>query len=247
MNSSVHKTDMAPSIRPSVESRADRGGLVTDAPTRVFHWLFAFAFAGAYLTAESERLRLIHVSLGYTLAGLLAFRLAWGLLGPKSVRFSSMASRLRPLTGWLRKTPGNGIHDAAYWRQGISLLTTSSVVVLLLTVVPLTLSGYATYEEWGGEWLEETHELFANLMLTMVAVHLGALVLKSLSGKRNAALPMMTGRNPELARDLVTNNRRWLAACLLGSVLLFWGYQWNTAPGNASVVESTGHAAGGDD
>lgn len=54
------------------------GRHVTDAAVRSFHWMFALAFAGAWLTAESERWRLVHVTLGYTLAGLLAFRLLWG-------------------------------------------------------------------------------------------------------------------------------------------------------------------------
>ena len=48
---------------------------VWDAPVRVFHWLLVLSFAGAYLSAESERWRLLHVTLGYTLGGLVAFRL----------------------------------------------------------------------------------------------------------------------------------------------------------------------------
>src|SRR3990167_1995804 len=56
---------------------------VVDAPTRVFHWLFALSFVGAYLTADGERWRLLHVTLGYTLAGLLAFRVLYGLFGPR--------------------------------------------------------------------------------------------------------------------------------------------------------------------
>ena len=55
--------------------------LVTDAPTRMFHWLFALSFVGAYLTADGERWRLLHVTLGYTMAGLLGFRVLYGLLG----------------------------------------------------------------------------------------------------------------------------------------------------------------------
>jgi cytochrome b len=46
---------------------------VSDAATRAFHWLFAFSFLGAYLTADFERLRGVHVALGYTMLGLLAF------------------------------------------------------------------------------------------------------------------------------------------------------------------------------
>ena len=45
--------------------------LVWDAPVRVFHWLLVLSFFGAYITAKSESWRLLHVTLGYTLAGLV--------------------------------------------------------------------------------------------------------------------------------------------------------------------------------
>ena len=56
---------------------------VWDLPTRIFHWALAASFAGAYLLSESERLRNVHVALGYTALGLLAFRLVWGFIGPR--------------------------------------------------------------------------------------------------------------------------------------------------------------------
>ena len=56
---------------------------IWDAPVRVFHWLLVLSFAGAYLTAESEVWRLVHVTLGYTLGGLLTFRLVWGVVGTR--------------------------------------------------------------------------------------------------------------------------------------------------------------------
>ena len=63
--------------------------LVWDVPTRVFHWLLVLSFTGACLTAESELDRDIHVVLGYTLLGLLAFRLLWGFFGTRYARFRS--------------------------------------------------------------------------------------------------------------------------------------------------------------
>ena len=50
---------------------------VWDLPVRIFHWLLVLSFAGAFVTAESERLRDVHVVLGYTVLALLAFRLVW--------------------------------------------------------------------------------------------------------------------------------------------------------------------------
>ena len=54
---------------------------VWDLPTRIFHWSLVASFAIAFVTAESEKLRDIHVVAGYTLAGLIAFRLLWGFVG----------------------------------------------------------------------------------------------------------------------------------------------------------------------
>jgi len=65
--------------------------LVWDVPTRVFHWLLALSFAGAFLTAESERYRQVHMLLGYTVLALVAFRLPWGLFGTRYARFRSFA------------------------------------------------------------------------------------------------------------------------------------------------------------
>ena len=50
---------------------------IWDLPTRLFHWLLAASFLGAFVTAESERWRLVHVTLGYTVGGLVLFRLLW--------------------------------------------------------------------------------------------------------------------------------------------------------------------------
>ena len=74
---------------PHAPQAGTRRVLVWDAPVRLFHWLTVLSFAGAYLTAESERWRLLHVTLGYTLAGLVVFRLLWGLVGTRHARFAS--------------------------------------------------------------------------------------------------------------------------------------------------------------
>ena len=82
----------SPADAPAAESAHTpplRTVLVWDAPTRVGHWLIALSFAGAWLTAESERWRLVHVTLGYTLAALVVFRLVWGLVGTRHARFAS--------------------------------------------------------------------------------------------------------------------------------------------------------------
>ncbi len=91
-------TTSASHVDTAPRDSANRKILVWDAPVRVFHWLMVFSFAGAYLTAESERWRMLHVTLGYTMAGLVVFRIVWGLVGTRYARFSDFVRVGAPLT-----------------------------------------------------------------------------------------------------------------------------------------------------
>ena len=82
--------------------------LVWDLPTRAFHWLLALSFAGAYATSESERLRDVHMLLGYTALGLVAFRLLWGVVGTRYARFTALPLSPTAVIAYL-----NGEHGAS--------------------------------------------------------------------------------------------------------------------------------------
>lgn len=206
------------------------GRRVTDAPTRMFHWLFALSFALGWLTAESEHWRALHVTLGYTMAGLLGFRLVYGLAGPRHARLSLLWRRVAGAPAWLRDTLLDGPGRRINWSQGQNLLLAGALAAMLLLVVPLTLSGYVIYSDLGGEWLEDLHEFFANAFLALVLGHLALLAVLSLVRRRNQALPMLTGRVASTGPDLVRNDRRWLAALLLLAVLAFGAWQWQRSP-----------------
>jgi cytochrome b len=199
---------------------------VVDAATRTFHWLFALSFGGAYATADWESLRLVHVTLGYTMAGLLVFRVFWGLFGPRQARLSVLLRKLTGLPQWLQGLKAG----QPAWRQGQNLLMALAIAGLLLLAVPLTLSGYATYQEWGGEWLGEVHEFFGNTLLTLVLAHLALIAALSAVRRQNQALPMWRGRVPGAGPDLARHNHGLVAAVLLGAVLCFWAWTWQSAP-----------------
>jgi cytochrome b len=211
-----------------------------DATTRMLHWLMALSFTGAYLTADGERWRLVHVTLGYTLAALVVGRLVWGLLGPRQVRLSVLGRKLRGLPAWLKSLPAIRSQGTLLpaWRQGQNLLMTLAVALILVLVIPLTLSGYAVWDEWGGEWLEEVHEFFGNSMLVVVLVHIGLIAFLSLLRRKNQALPMLTGRAAGPGPDLAKHNHGMLAVLLLACVLAFWIWQWREAPQSAAASEA---------
>ena len=86
--------------------------LIWDLPTRVFHWLLAACVLGAWLTAESERSRMLHLALGYSAGVLVAWRVIWGFLGSRYARFSnfvkSPAAALAYLRGYLPEARAAG-------------------------------------------------------------------------------------------------------------------------------------------
>lgn len=214
---------------------------VVDAPTRVFHWLFALSFLGAYLTADGERLRLLHVTLGYTMAGLLVFRVLYGLLGPRQAGLALLWRKLSGLWPWAQSlkaavntTAKVDAPPAVNWRQGQNLFMALAIVALLVLVLPLTLSGYATYNEWGdflgGDWIEEVHEFFGNTVLAVVLAHIAAIVALSVLRRKNLATQMVTGRADGAGPDLAKRNHGWLAALLLCAVLAYWTWEWQQSP-----------------
>ncbi len=235
-NATPSSTQTLPAGGALPSRAAQLGRRVTDLPTRALHWLLAASFTGAWITAESEPWRLLHVTLGYTMAGLLVFRIVYGLVGPQGLRWSGLWRRLAAAPAWVRGLLPGGA--APNWRQGQNLAMVVATTLLLLTIAPLVLSGYAVYDDWGGEWLEELHEFFGNLMLAGVLLHLGLLLGLSLLRRQNQALPMLTGRLPGPGPDVVRRPRGWLAALLLGAVLAFWAWQWQQAPAAAGPLDA---------
>ena len=223
-------------------ARRAHGRRVIDAPTRMFHWLFALSFLGAYLSADGERWRALHVTLGYTMAGLLAFRVAYGWFGPSQAGLGLMWRKLGGGPAWVRAALQSRSWATVNWRQGQYLLMALAVVALLVLVVPLTLSGTAVHNEWGealggtlnavlgDEWLAELHESFGNTLLSVVLAHLGLIAGLSILRRKNQAAAMLTGRTEGTGPDLVKHNRGWLAGLLLVAVLAYGAWEWQQSP-----------------
>lgn len=200
--------------------------LVWDLPVRIFHWLLALSFAGAFLTAESERWRLVHVTLGYTVAGLVVFRLLWGLVGTRHARFASFVRGPKAAARYLRSLlGGRPEHHAGHNPAGAL-----AIVALLALALAITASGWATYNEIGGEWFEELHEGAANAMLALVGVHIAAVLFSSLLHRENLVRAMFNGRKRGAPSDSIRSPRILAGVLLLSAVLGFWWLQWSEAP-----------------
>lgn len=197
--------------------------LVWDLPTRVFHWTLALSFAGAWLTSESERYSALHVMFGYTLLGLIAFRLIWGFVGSRYARFAEFAyspsNTLRYLKSLFSRQPEHYVgHNPA-----------GAVAIFLLLGLGIAsgASGWMTYNDIGGEWLEEAHELFSELMLLVVGIHIAGVAVSSWLHRENLARAMVTGYKHGGQPEAVSNKRGFAALLLLVALAGFWGLWLN--------------------
>ncbi|TJY65321.1 cytochrome B [Sinimarinibacterium sp. CAU 1509] len=192
--------------------------LVWDVPTRVFHWLLALSFAGAYITAESESWALTHATLGYTFAGLILFRLVWGVVGTRHARFSDFAfgprSVMRYLRSLLSSKPEHhvGHNPAGSW----------AIYAILLGGLAIGLSGYALYNDIGGEAFEEVHEFFGNAVLLVVIVHILGVVVSSLLHRENLPRSMVDGYKQGESAQAIRGPRWIVGAALAAAVFGFW-------------------------
>lgn len=211
-----------------------------DAPTRVLHWLMALSFAGAYLTSEMDGWRLLHISFGFTMAGAVAARLVWGLIGPRPARLSSWVARIRPLLKGAGRGSSAGSTQPS-WNMAV-------VLGIVLGSVLVVASGITMNQGWGGEALgeamEELHEVAGNAVLVLVLAHLSLLAWGVLLHGGAQVMAMITGRRPGAGASLVPHNRTWLGVALVAAAAAFWWGQW-AAPNAPWLPVGADHAEDG--
>ncbi|MCK6387676.1 MAG: cytochrome b/b6 domain-containing protein [Zoogloea sp.] len=154
---------------------------VWDLPLRVFHWLLAVAVAAAMLTGQvGGNLMVWHGRLGILIAGLIGFRLAWGLVGSTHSRFSSFVRGPAAIAAYLR----GGWHGLGHNPLG------ALSVLGLLTVLGLQAGGglfanddiafqgplYGLVSKDTSDWMTGLHRKGFWLVLTLVALHIAAIV-----------------------------------------------------------------------
>ena len=184
--------------------------LVWDLPVRLGHWLMVGGFALAWATGDSESWRLVHVFAGSTVMAVAAYRLLWGVVGSRTARFAEFVRGPGQAVAYLKsllqaRPPHYAGHNPA---AGLA------IVLLLGLALASGASGWLTYQEIGGEWLEEIHEFLTGTMLGVVGVHLLGVLVGSLAHRENLVLAMITGRKLGEPEEAI-RGQRFLAALTL--------------------------------
>ena len=130
-----------------------------------------------------------------------------------------------------------------------------AIFALLGLGAMVVVSGYSTYAEMGGEWLEELHEGAATAMLGLVFIHLAGVALSSLVHKENLVRSMVTGWKNGRAEVGIERFHVLAGGLLLSSVIGFVvfaqterGHQFlaGTPESNLAESQNTPNAGGQD-
>jgi cytochrome b len=189
--------------------------LVWDLPVRIGHWLLVACFALAWLTGESEERRLVHVFAGSAMVGIVLFRVVWGLVGSRHALFVDFVRGPRAVLAYLRSLFGP---EPEHW-VGHNPAGGWAIVALLGLILVGGASGWLNYQELGGEWLEEVHEVVVHLLLVVVAVHLGGVLIGGVAHRENLVRPMFTGLKTVDATEGIASARPLAAVVLLAWVV----------------------------
>jgi cytochrome b len=176
---------------------------VWDPVVRVFHWGLVIAFAVAYLT-EDEAMK-VHLAAGYTVLGLVLFRILWGFVGSPHARFSDFIFRPGVVSAYLK--------DIALRRArrylGHNPAGGVMIVLLLVSLLGVSFTGLAVYAAdehagplafWlggvGERWehrLEEWHEFLSNFTVMLVLFHVIGVLVESVLHRESLVAAMFTG------------------------------------------------------
>jgi len=176
---------------------------VWDPLVRAFHWGLVASFGIAYIV--EDHWLWLHVNAGYVVVALVGFRLVWGLVGTRHARFSDFVRSPSTVVDYLKQM----VAFRAHRHLGHNPAGGAMVVALLLTLIATTLSGVAAYghqefmgplaglvndlPNWVGEVLKESHEVFANLTVVLVIMHVAGVLLASIQHRENLVRSMLTG------------------------------------------------------
>lgn len=203
--------------------------VVWDLPTRLFHWLLALGVAAALVTGLlGGNLMVWHGRIGLGLVGLLAFRIAWGVVGSTYARFADFFPTPARLSAYVRgrwhglgHNPLGGLSVFALlglvaWQAGSGLFSNDDIAFegYLADLVSRDTSDELAGLHRQGLWF----------IVGLVSLHVAAIFYYLLAKRQNLLGPMVSGTK-EGPPEAAARHGGWVAllfALLVGG-LAVWG------------------------
>jgi cytochrome b len=192
-----------------------------DPVVRITHWGVAVAVLLNALVTKGGSV--LHVSLGWAAMALILLRMVWGALGPTEARFSAFPPNPAAAVAHLRQLIAGTARDyPSHNPAGAMMAYTFWATLAAVILTGLILTGGASPMRIArdkaavasGDWsaliadseaespdddtalrhtAEEVHEVAANLLLLLAALHVAGVLLEARALRRNLVAPMLFG------------------------------------------------------
>lgn len=201
---------------------------VYDWPTRIFHWLFAFLFLGAYIIVEivddENPIFTLHMMAGLIIGFILILRIVWGFVGTTYARFSSF--KLHPIE-FVRY-----LKDAVVTKTkrylGHNPASSYAAIIMFICAAGLAITGVMMTGGSESDFYEETHELLANIFLITVIIHVGGIIFHHVKHRDLLWSSMFDGKKQAVPEKTGITSSKRLAGILFLIITLSWtGYLYS--------------------
>ena len=178
---------------------------IWDPVIRLWHWVLVIVVVTGWCFGEFMKFSTItyHFYCGYAVLSLLAFRLFWGLIGPRPVRLSALVPRPRALLRYVKTLPRREPSGT----PGHNPLGALSVIALLLLLGAQATTGLFIESDDFFESgplahlvsdavtnrLTWWHKFLAKGVLGVVALHVTAIFYYLIWKRENLIAAMFTG------------------------------------------------------
>ncbi len=202
---------------------------VWDVPTRLVHWLLVLLLPFSWWTAETRQLEW-HRWSGYTLLGLVIFRIYWGLLGSSTARFARFLRGPGTVIAYLR-----GRWNVTAGHNPLGALSVIALLGLLLLQIVLglfaedidglesgPLASYVSFRT--GRAAAEWHGVVFDVLMYLVLLHVLAVLYYVIFRRQNLVGAMFSGKRKYESAVAPVQRAAWwrLVVGVLISVSLTW-------------------------
>lgn len=195
--------------------------LIWDLPTRLFHWLLAGGFLIAAFIAlvlgDDSRLFPYHAIIGLIIGLMVLMRIIWGVIGSRYALFSSFAFDSNEVVAYVKGIlRGESRHYIGHNPAGAW-----AIFAMLFLLVGLTITGLLL--SFGNELVKDIHELFANVMVLVVALHILGVIVHVVRHRENIVASMFDGKKVADVEAGI-QSPHFIAAIIFCAVCVSWSY-----------------------
>lgn len=183
----------------------ERNTQIWDPALRAFHWALALAVGAGWLLGEFGPLDMTwHFWAGYAVAGLIGFRLVWGVIGPRTARFASFLRGPGAVAAYVRSLPlRKASHEPGHNPLGgwsimamLAVLAAQVGTGLILDPEDFINAGPLAEQvsaEWN-RWALGMHHTLGVVLLGLVVLHVAAILFYRFWKNEDLVTPMITGQ-----------------------------------------------------